>query len=562
MLLIIPLVGGLFFLYDQRQQPIHQLEKFIDKHLIPHLLLKGEQNKKKMGTHLLFWSIVWACSVFALAGPRFDFREIDAFTRDQSLAILLDLSESMNAKDISPSRLGRAKQKVEDLLNLSKGVKMGFIAFAADPHMLVPMTEDKETIRHILPSLNTDLVYVQGSKLSPALEMAEKMLENEMGSNKAIVMISDGGFEDAGAIQTAKRLAERGIVLYTIGVGSLEGAPLKDRQGVIVKKNGSPILSKLEKERFSEISKMGRGRYFDADHSEQISLIFEDLEKRSEVQQKAHKTQRVWEEYFYWFLLPVIPFFLGWFRRGAIFSCLLLLFIPIDFQASLRDLLYNNEQQGNEAYEKGDYSLAAQTFQDPYRKGVACYRKGDYQTAEEMFRESKRPEVASSAAYNLGNALVQQNKLQEAVIVYEDVLKKWPDHTLAKENLELVKNALEEQEKKKQDGNEKSQEDSSQQEQDKKEKEQGENESQKDSSSEEKEEDKSQEESTPESEKPTEETDQEQGEPKEESIPRSQEDLDADLWLNQIKNDLTSFLKNKFYLESKKNGTKEEVDPW
>ena len=83
--------------------------------------------------------------------------------------------------------------------------------------MIVPMTEDKETIRHLLPSLDTDLVYVQGSKLAPALEMAAAMLENEPGNNKAIVVISDGGFEDASAIHTAKRLAEKGILLYAIG---------------------------------------------------------------------------------------------------------------------------------------------------------------------------------------------------------------------------------------------------------------------------------------------------------------------------------------------------------
>lgn len=595
-LLAIPLIWGLFFLYYRGQQPLHQLEKFIDKHLIPYLLLGSEHKKKRLWTQLLFWSLVWCCLVLALAGPRWDYREIATFTRDQSLAILLDLSESMNAKDISPSRLGRAKQKVEDLLNMSTGVKIGLIAFAADPHMIVPMTEDKETIRHLLPSLDTNLIYVQGSKLAPALEMAATMLENEPGTNKAIVVISDGGFEDASAIHTAKKLAERGIVLYTIGVGSLEGAPLKNRQGAIVKKSGTPIISRLEKEKFREISKIGHGRYFDADHSDQVAVIFEDLEKRSDVQQEAHKTQRFWEEHFYLFLLPVLPFFLWWYRRGYIFGLLLFILMPTHSQASLSSYFYNTEQQANQAYEKGDYTTAGHTFQDPYRKGVACYRMGDYATAEEMFRQSTRSELASSAAYNLGNTLVQLNRLPEAITAYEDVLKKWPDHKQAKENLELVKKMLEQQEQQQQEDNQNRHDELDQQknrhnEQEQQQKEddsqkqeagqQAEEHSQKDSTSTEKEDHNAQKQDIADSEEssqnPPEEKESaldeaEAQQPQEKSLrcqqerenqtSRSEGDLDADLWLNQIKNDPKSFLKNKFYLESKNNGTKEEVDPW
>ena len=601
MLLAIPLVGGLFFFYQRKQQPHHQLEKFIDPHLIPHLLVGDAQQKKKTWSDFFFWSLVWSCLVIALAGPRWDFREISTFTRDQSLVILLDLSESMNAQDISPSRLGRAKQKIEDLLNLSQGVKIGLIAFAADPHMIVPMTEDKETIRHLLPSLDTELVYVQGSKLAPALEMAANMLNNELGNNKALIIISDGGFEDASAIHTAKKLAEKGIVLYTLGVGSLEGAPLKDHQGAVIKKNGSPILSKLEKEKFREISKIGHGRYFDADHSEHVGIVFEDLERRSNLQEKTHHTQRFWEERFYLFLLPIIPFFLSWYRRGYLFAFLLFVLIPSYSQASLSDYFYNTDQKAHQAYENGDYSTAIDTFQDPYKKGVAYYRTGEFQAAEEMFRQSTRPEVASGAAYNLGNALVQQNKLHDAIIAYENVLEKWPDHVQAKENLEIVKKMLEEQEQQQNNENNQKDKDNEQNKDNQKDKDNQKNKEQKNNSSQQQEnkdgesqdqESRQEPEDKPEndttsaenesnSEKqenpPEQESSQNPANAKEEkpqsqeqfpqqmkekSTQRSQEDLDADLWLNQIKNDPKSFLKNKFYIESKKNGTKEEVDPW
>jgi Ca-activated chloride channel family protein len=216
-------------------------------------------------------------------------------------------------------------------------------------------------------------------------------------------------------------------------------------------------------------------------------------------------------------------------------------FIPSYSHASL---LLNQEQKANKAYELGDYKKANDLFQDPYKKGVASYRLGDYKTAEEMFRKSIRQEVASSAAYNLGNSLALQNKLEEAITVYENLLEKWPDHKEARENLEIVKQIA--QEKK-----------------EKEEKEQSENSS--------KEEEKSQKEEQSESEKSSENLNQKNkpdqeaiksDQEKEKPIARSQEDLDADLWLDQIKNDSKSFLKKKFYLESKKNGTKQEVDPW
>lgn len=584
LLIAIPLVWGLFFLYYSKQQPLHQLEKFIDKHLIPYLLITGEEKKKKLWSPILFWSFAWSFLVLALAGPRWDFREAITFTRDQSLVILLDLSESMNADDISPSRLGRAKQKVEDLLNMSTGVKIGLVAFAADPHMIVPMTEDKETIRHLLPSLDTDLVYVQGSKLTPALEMASTMLENEPGNNKAIVVMSDGGFEDSNAIYTAKKLADKGIVLYTVGVGSTQGAPLKNHQGLIVKKNGSPIISKLEKEKFCEISKIGHGRYFDADHSKQIALIFEDLEKRSDIQQEMHKTERFWEEHFYLFILPILPFFLFWYRRGYIIALFPLLLMPTYSEASLNDYFYNREELANKAYENEEYDTAADTFQDPYRKGVSYYRMGDYKTAEELFRKSTRPEVASSASYNLGNALAKQNKLEDAIAAYETTLEKCPNHKEAQENLALVRKILLEQKQQQskdnsnrqknsdQKKNKQNQEQQEQKEDSSQKEEQSKQETQEDSNSEEKNDDNHQNQESLDSEPSPQESSEEQEEMEDSNLSqqeerekpssRSQEDLDADLWLNQIKNDPKSFLKKKFYLESKKNGTKEEFDPW
>lgn len=569
---------------------MQQLEKFIDSALIPYLLI----NKAKKGSFwkmMFLWSFAFALLTLAIAGPRWNFREIDTFAKDQSLVIVLDLSESMNAADVKPSRLARAKQKIEDLVNLSKGVKIGLIAFAADPHMITPLTEDMETIRHLLPTLDTGLVYVQGSKLAPALEMASTMLSAEPGSNKAVLVISDGGFEDASAIFTAKKLAEKGIVIHAMGLGTAEGAPIKDHEGKVIKKNGVPVISKLEKERFVEISKIGNGRYLDGRYEGDI--ILSDLEKQADAALKTPTINRIWDEGFYVFLFPAIPLFLWWFRRGAFF--VLVLTLPgLSLHAEIGDYFKNSEQLGKQALDNGDYEKALSHFQDPYAKGVSYYRAGNFSEAEKMFQEAYLKDTGPSSGYNLGNALAKQQKLKEAIAAYEEVLKKWPEHTNAKENLELVKKMLEEEQKEpppqnepdkqknqKQDKNSQEQdkdskenaqknENPSQEKEQQKEKDSRENEQQNENPSQEKENQQSETDSKENEQqkntKPDQQENKHQEQPSEKTPPKqsakTEQDQDADMLLNKIESDPKSFMKNKFYIESKKNGTREGIDPW
>lgn len=620
---IVPLIWGIGFFYFHRKEPIHRLEQFIDRHLLPFLIINHSDKKKRRWRGLLLWSVVWIFLILAMAGPRWDFKEIETFSRDQSLLILLDLSESMNATDVKPSRLVRAKQKIEDLINRLNGVKMGLIAFAADPHMIAPLTEDKETIRHLLPFLKTDLVYVQGSRLLPTLDMASKMLEAEPGQNKALLVISDGGFEDD-SIGAARRLAEKGVVIHVMGIGTLEGVPLRDKEGNVIKRNGIPVVAKLEKRKLEEMSKEGNGRYLEAHYSDdEDSVIQKELEKKGKEIELSHKS-KLWDECFYLFIIPVLPIILLWFRRGAIFAVFLIFFCPtFDLHAiDINTYFKNSEELGKEAFENGDEEKAYECFQDPYRKGVASYKAGNFSEAERLFRQSNRPEVSSSAAYNLGNTLAQQEKFEEAIAAYEEVLKQWPNHEQAKDNLELIRKFLEEQKKQENPSSEDHEEDKDNQEnqndnqnnskdrqqqnqKDNENKGEGKNqenqqpetkdsENQKSESQEQEQkqehndsqqqqnpqESKDESENVPQEDKKDENSEnvnnsekkEEQGEfeegqdskqdAKEDKNPKSQEDLDADLWLNRIVNDLEKFLKNKFYIESKKNKTATEINPW
>ena len=142
---------------------------------------------------------MWAFGVLAMAGPRWDFKEVTAFKSNKNLVIALDLSKAMDASDLKPSRLVRARQKIQDILDDSPGVSIGLIAFAADAHLITPITEDKGAIHYLLGALRTDLVYVPGSRLSPALNLADRLLSAVPGQEKSVLVMSDGDFEDGSA---------------------------------------------------------------------------------------------------------------------------------------------------------------------------------------------------------------------------------------------------------------------------------------------------------------------------------------------------------------------------
>lgn len=621
---VIPLVFFVFSRLAKRGSVTKQLEPFIDKHLLPHLLV-ADKKEGILWKHVVIWSIMWGLLTLAMAEPRWNFREVEIYSKDQSLMILLDLSQSMDASDVKPSRLIRAKQKIKDLLKESQGLHVGLIAFAADPHMITPMTDDKETIKRLLPSLDTSLVAVQGSRLSHALEMAGNLLRSEPGNNKAIWLVSDGGFEDGSAISEVKKLADEGIVIHSMGVGTPSGAPVKDQEGNFIKRGGIPVFSKLEEDKLKEIANLGEGVYFSIDNSiNGERAILDRLSGKAAAEKNGAKKIRLWEERFYLLVFPAMVCLLLWFRRGFIFAGFLLFLFPVGAEAGvLSDFFKNHEQRGKEAFENGDYKQAGEIFQDPYRKGVASYREGNFAEAEAQFRKPQRGEVARNAGYNLGNALAEQKKLKEAVKAYEEVLKEWPDFQNARENLEIVKEMLEQEEKKNQEGSQEGQngEDkekggennekkSSKNEEAQKEESQNRTEQetgkdgkegevdpqntkrdQKDSpqkmtSPQEREENDSQgQEKSHKEENGLEDAPQKgvqeeklqnesakdaqseknSGEGQEEgseAFEMSEKDMNADLWLNRLTSDPKQFLKNKFYIESKLKSTKEGVEPW
>lgn len=454
-ILIVPAIWLLYSLFYKVAAALTKLEMFADRNLLPHLILNKSGtlgSKKSWFKGLLFWSAIWALAMLAMAGPRWNYTEIDSYEPEASLVILLDLSKSMDVDDVKPSRLGRAVQEVEDFLNLSKGIKVGLVAFANVPHLVSPITDDVKTIKYLLPSLNTGLVGIQGSSVIPALRMAASLLKNEPGDNKTILVISDGGFEDPSLSERVEKILDSKIIISSIGVGTKEGAPIPDGAGSWFKLDGKAVISKLGEDSLKEVAKVGKGVYVQADYLESDTrAVLGQIKTTAKVLEGNSKKQRFWEERFYIPLAVMMLLALPFFRRGVVFPAILLLcFLSPDssYAFDWKDWFKNSDQQAVKALQSQEYDKAQEKFSTPYNKGVAEYKAGKYENAEKSFRA----DGGLDSEYNLGNSYAKQSKFEEAIKAYEGVLKKNPDHKDAEHNLQIVKKLQEQQKKdKKQD---------------------------------------------------------------------------------------------------------------
>ena len=283
--------------------PVH---RYADPHLLPHLTGTRELKTRERWGRFLRWSLLWVLLVLALAGPRWDYEDVRLFHPGNNLLILLDISRSMQASDAAPTRLGRARQEIQDLILQNRQVRLGLIAFASVPHVLSPITEDTFTLLNTLPALSTDLVKFQGSRLSPALDRAETLLQAlPEDSSRALLLISDGDFEEAGLEARFRELAAKGIRCHVLGVGTEEGARVPAPQGgYLTDRYARPIVSRLEEARLKTLAEAGGGLYRTSDYRDDDTAEILEAAAVSRLPPEAGEERtRIWNERFY---LPVL----------------------------------------------------------------------------------------------------------------------------------------------------------------------------------------------------------------------------------------------------------------
>ncbi|MBE0434591.1 MAG: VWA domain-containing protein [Methylomicrobium sp.] len=418
-----------------------------DEPLLPYILQDKVQNRSRMT--LTAGALAALLTILALAGPTWERLPSPVFRDDSALVIGLDLSRSMDAADLKPSRLERARFKIADILKQRKDGQTALLVYAGDAFTVTPLTADTQTIASQLSALTTDIMPVQGSNSVAALNHAVDLLKQAGMQKGHILLVTDGA--DLNKTEAAvKNLGAYSLSI--LGVGTAEGAPIGAPGGGFVKDGqGNIVVPKLNAGELKKLAALGNGIYRTiSPNDSDIETLLSAFENRH-IQSDAEDDDlllELWAERGPWLLLLILPLAALSFRKGVL-SIAMLLILPFPNRAEAQDwqsLWKTPNQQAQQAFEAGDYERAAGLFNDPEWKAVAEYKLRSYEQVLETLKDSH----SARAHYNRGNALAQSGRLADAVTAYEEALKLDPDHEDAAFNKSLVEKELEKQQQEQQ----------------------------------------------------------------------------------------------------------------
>jgi Ca-activated chloride channel family protein len=446
-LLAIPAVVAIAVLLARRQLGAGQWRGVVDPELMPHVLSRTPGR----GTDWRWWllGLAGVIASAALAGPSWQRVDQPVFRAEQALVIALDLSRSMNAQDIEPSRLARARLKILGMLERRESGQTALLVYTSNAFTVTPLTDDNDTIAALVNSLTTDIMPSRGSYPEVGIRKGQALLEQAGVGYGEVLLIADGGASPA-AEEAASELREAGFTLSVLGVGTREGAPIPRMSGGFVTDNrGRIAVARLEERGLQELASAGGGRFavLSPDDGDIEYLLSGEVRAAATASDDSMASDQ-WREEGPWLVLLLLPLAALAFRRGWVL--VLLVFIaPLPQSAHAAfwdDLWLNRDQQAQRALEEGKPADAAALFEDPEWRGVAQYRTGDYAASARNFAENGD----TRSLYNLGNAMAQQGEYDSAIDAYEEVLERQPDNEDARYNLDFVKNLKEQQEQQQQ----------------------------------------------------------------------------------------------------------------
>jgi len=288
-LLLIPLVTAVFVLFMIRRKKA--MDRYGENSLLK--ILAPEFSTAKPIIKFVLYSLALAAMVTALADLQSGSRIEKVKRKGIDLMICLDVSNSMLAQDIRPNRLERAKQAISKLTDKLEGDRIGLIVFAGRAYTQLPITTDYAAAKLFVSIVNTGMVPTQGTDIGDAIKLAVSGF-GETKHNKAIVLITDGEDHEGQVLEQAEAASKAGIILYTIGMGLPEGAPIPVSEGDIQTgykkdRDGNTIISRLDENILKQIASVGKGMYVRASNSDAgLNTEFEDLEKieKSDIESK------------------------------------------------------------------------------------------------------------------------------------------------------------------------------------------------------------------------------------------------------------------------------------
>ena len=405
-----------YIIYKKKRQ----VKRFGDPELTRQLFL----GVSRWRPEVKFWITMLALASFivALARPQFGTR-LDTRERTGIEAIIaLDVSNSMLAEDVKPNRLEKAKMMVSNMVDGMRDDKIGLIVFAGQAFVQLPITSDYVSAKMFLETISPSMMSVQGTDIAEAINLSMRSFTQQEDVSRAIFVITDGEDNEARGVEAAKQAASKGVRVYVLGIGNPGGAPIPipGTGQYIIDDEGNTVVSRLSEEMCREIATAGNGSYIYVDNS---SSAQKKLSEQVDRLAKAKMESQIYSEYDEQFqgfvligiLLLLLDVFLleresksTWlsnlFRRGRPVAALFLLIFSL--------------------------TAMAQTDRDYIRRGNRLMRDSVYDKAQVEYQKAiEKDNTNPISHFNLGNALLYQNKAEDAMKEYETAARLEKDKT-------------------------------------------------------------------------------------------------------------------------------------
>jgi Ca-activated chloride channel family protein len=440
-LLVIPWIFVFFMLYKM-ESGRDMFGGIIAPHLLEHLRLNQFQNRWANPRN--FTKVIFLFLLIILMGPSWRQQPSPLIQDDATLVILLDASSSMTQRDIQPSRLARAKQKISDLLALRPDKKAALVVYAGSAHTVLTLTADQSILTQYLAAIKPTIMPRPGKFPEYALANIDEILR-QSSSPATVLLITDGLGGDSDKAFTTY-FAENPHQLLVLGVGT-DGSSSEESKG--------DDIIPLEKKSLDSLAENSGGRYIELSiNNSDVKQIDRLVDSRYLV---AEDSALPWLDSGYALVFPAMALFLMWFRRGWTISWIwiltpvLLLHQPAPIYAQdiettdsenhwFADLWLTGDQQGRVLMQLGEYRKAGTRFVDPLWKGLAYYYAEDFMQAAEYFSRSD----SNNALFNEANARAQARDYVRSVARYDRLLARTPDFPGAASNRAQVQEIIDE----------------------------------------------------------------------------------------------------------------------
>lgn len=413
LLILALLPATLYFLYFQKSSVLSSWRKVVDEELLDYLLVKGSSGQRRF----YIFSSLAALTIAAIiaAGPSWEEKEIPQLQKQNPVFVILNLSSDIEENDLKPSRLDRAKYKIKDFLSMLKSAQTAMMVYSSEPFIITPFTQDTRLLQNLLGQIGTDIMPTNGDRLDRAIALAVEHIKSsgyDMGS--LVIFAADAGQKFDLAIEQAKEAASQNVKVNIIGV------------------------SNAHNEKLLMIAQAGEGSYWQIQsNDEKIAALASKInDVNAPFSESKNQNLQKLDGGWCFLIIPLLGCLLL-FRKG------LLIVLPALLLSSPASAGFftNADQDGYQAFQKGDFASSSQLFNNNNWRAASLYRLGDYEKAYKLYSQDNSIE----GLYNQGNALAKSGHIKEAISKYEEVLKLNPQHQDAEFNLEYLKKQQEQQ---------------------------------------------------------------------------------------------------------------------